>query len=183
MKETVAFRKDLEEIFTRNGFDDFKWIDPEKIVVSSWVRMKCMYGCPGYGNIASCPPNNPSVIECELFFREYKEAVIFHLEKIFDDPDDRHAWTKEMSLKLVDVEKEVFLSGYVKAFLLVMDSCGICKECTKERENCKHPKLARPTPEGMAVDVFATVKQVGYPISVLKDYTEKMNRYAFLMIE
>ncbi len=64
-----------------------------------------------------------------------------------------------------------------------MDSCQICEECTSERTNCKHPKLARPTPEGMAVDVFATVRKLGYPIEVLKDYSEKMNRYAFLMIE
>jgi hypothetical protein len=35
----------------------------------------------------------------------------------------------------------------------------------------------------MAVDVYATVRQYGYPIEVLKDYGQPMNRYAFLMIE
>ena len=48
---------------------------------------------------------------------------------------------------------------------------------------CKHPKQSRPTPEGMAVDLFTTVKQIGYPIKVLKDYSEEMNRYAILMID
>jgi hypothetical protein len=43
--------------------------------------------------------------------------------------------------------------------------------------------MARPTPEAFAVDVFSTVKEVGYPIEVLYDYSQKMNRYAFLMIE
>jgi hypothetical protein len=33
------------------------------------------------------------------------------------------------------------------------------------------------------VDVFATVRQVGYPIEVLTDVTAPMNRYAFLLIE
>ncbi len=176
-------RDELEEIFVKNGYKDFKWIDPEKIVVSRWVRMKCIFGCPGYGYYASCPPHTPSVQECEEFFREYSKAVIFHFEKNVDKPEDRHAWTKEINKKLLEVEREVFLSEYVKTFLLFMDTCEICEECTKERKNCKHPKLSRPTPEGMAIDVFTTVRQIGYPIKVLKDYSETMNRYAFLMID
>jgi hypothetical protein len=35
----------------------------------------------------------------------------------------------------------------------------------------------------MAVDVYATVRQYGYPIEVLRDYSQAMNRYAFLLIE
>ncbi|MFW9996431.1 MAG: DUF2284 domain-containing protein [Candidatus Odinarchaeota archaeon] len=175
-------REDLEKIFRKNGYEDFKWIDPRKIVVSSWVRMKCMYGCLGYGK-AACPPHTLSVSECEKFFSEYKEAVIFRFEKKLEKPDDRFEWSEETNRKLLDLEKEVFLSGKVKTFLLFMDSCELCKECSNERSTCKHPKLSRPTPEGMGVDVFSTVKQVGYPIKVLKDFTEKMNRYAFLMID
>ena len=43
--------------------------------------------------------------------------------------------------------------------------------------------MARPTPEAMCVDVYSTVRQVGYPIHVLSEYTQAMNRYAFLLIE
>ncbi len=179
----MAFRKELEELFQENGYTDFKWINPEKIVVKHWVRMKCIYGCPEYGNNATCPPHTPSVPECERFFREYTEAVIFRFEKKVAKPEDRHEWIKEINKKLLDVEREVFLAGFQKVFLLNMGSCKICEDCKKERKNCKHPKLSRPTPEGMAIDVFSTVKQVGYPIEVLKDYTATMNRYAFLMIE
>lgn len=74
-------RKKLEEIFTKHSFTDFRWIDAQKIVVSQWVRMKCMFGCAEYGKRASCPPNVPTVAECERFFRDYKEAAIFHFEK------------------------------------------------------------------------------------------------------
>jgi hypothetical protein len=35
----------------------------------------------------------------------------------------------------------------------------------------------------MAMDVFATVRKLGYPIEVLTDYDQAMNRYAFLLIE
>lgn len=176
-------KEELESRFLKHGYDDFKWIDPEKIVVSYWVRMKCLYGCPNFGNNASCPPNTPSVKDCERFFLEYKRAVIFHFEKKFDHPEDRHAWTKEINTKLLKLEREIFLSGYVKAFLLFMDSCELCQDCPKERKDCKHPQLSRPTPEGMAIDVFTTVRQLDYTINVLKDYSDQMNRYAFLMIE
>ncbi|MHA1968215.1 MAG: DUF2284 domain-containing protein, partial [Candidatus Hodarchaeales archaeon] len=54
----------LEEIFVEHGFDSYKWIGTDKIVISNWVRMKCMYGCPEYGKRAACPPNVPSVEEC-----------------------------------------------------------------------------------------------------------------------
>ncbi|MFQ6109297.1 MAG: DUF2284 domain-containing protein [Candidatus Aminicenantales bacterium] len=179
----MADRKRLEETFRKHKFTDFQWIDPQKIVVSQWVRMKCLFGCDEYNNTATCPPNMPSVSECERFFQEYKEAVVFHFEKRVKKPEDRFAWTRKVNLRLLKLEREIFLSGHEKAFLLFMDSCNICPECSVEKGECKEPKLARPSPEAMAVDVYATVRQIGYPIRVLSDYLQKMNRYAFLMIE
>jgi predicted metal-binding protein len=177
-------REELEALFCKYGYTDFKWIEPDKIVVSHWVRMKCMFGCGEYGKTASCPPNVPLVSECERFFREYNDAVIFHFEKKVAKPEDRFAWTKKVNAKLSKLEREVFLSGYERAFLLFMDSCRICGECEAGvRENCKQPRLARPSPEALAIDVYATVRQVDYPIHVLPDYSQKMNRYAFLMIK
>ena len=64
-----------------------------------------------------------------------------------------------------------------------MDSCTICNDCPGSRDECRNPESVRPTPEAMAVDVFATVKHYDYPINVLSDYSQKMNRYAFLMID
>jgi predicted metal-binding protein len=59
----------LETIFKEDGFTDFKWIAPEQIVVSQWVRMKCMFGCPNYGRKGACPPQTLSVSDCELFLK------------------------------------------------------------------------------------------------------------------
>jgi predicted metal-binding protein len=176
-------REELESLFRKHGYTDFKWIKPEDIIVSQWVRMKCMFGCAEYGSNASCPPNVPSVKECRQFFADYATAAIFHFQKMVDKPEDRFAWTREVNQALLKLERVVFLSGYYKAFLLFMDSCGICADCAGARGECKSPKLARPTPEAMAVDVFATGRRYGYPIEVLTDHSEQMNRYAFLMIE
>jgi predicted metal-binding protein len=175
--------QDLKTLIKKYRYKDFKFIDPENIVVSQWVRMKCMYGCGEYGQNASCPPNVPTVSECERFFREYSTAVIFHFDRKVDKPEDRHAWSKKLNTKLAKLERKVFLSGYERAFLLYMDSCCICAECLRERENCKEPRLSRPSPEAMAMDVFTTVRQFGFPIEVRTDYSQKMDRYAFLMIE
>jgi predicted metal-binding protein len=123
------------------------------------------------------------VPECRQFFDDYEKAVVFHFEKTVDAPEDRHEWTRGVNTDLVALERAVFLAGYQKTFLLFMDSCGLCKECTGVREECRQPRSARPTPEAMAVDVFSTVRQIGYPIEVLADYCQAMNRYAFLLIE
>ena len=179
----MSNRNELEAFFEKHGYTDFKWIQPKEIVVAQWVRMKCMFGCSGYANNASCPPNVPSVPECRQFVREYNTAALFHFEKTVDKPEDRHAWSRKVNQGLLKLEREVFLAGHEKAFLLFMDSCGICAECSSRREDCRNPESIRPTPEGLAMDVFSTVRQVGYPIEVLIDYSQPMNRYAFLLIE
>lgn len=173
----------LETIFNQHGYTDFQWIDPQEIVVAQWVRMKCTFGCSEYGHNACCPPQTPSVPECRQFFSEYSTAAIFHFATAVNKPDDRHDWTKGINLGLSRLEREVFLAGYRKTFLLFMDSCCLCSKCKEIRTECKNAPMARPAPEAMAVDVYETVKKVGYPIQVLTDYDQVMNRYAFLMIE
>ncbi|MBU0518713.1 DUF2284 domain-containing protein [bacterium] len=176
-------RERLEKLFHEHGDLNYKWINPEDVVVSQWVRFKCMFGCEVYGTKGSCPPNVPSITECREFFKEYEHAVVFHFQQQFDNPDERHNWSKKLNLKLIDVEREVFLAGYQKAFLLFMDECAICQECTAVREECEHKKLSRPCPESLGVDVFTTVRKLGLPIEVLTEKTQVMNRYSFLLIE
>jgi predicted metal-binding protein len=175
-------REGLDRMFQEKGYADYKWINPQKIIVSQWVRMKCMFGCGEYGKNACCPPNVPSVSECERFFHEYQDAVIFRFEKAFDKPEDRHKWSKKVNIRLAKLERDVFLAGYERAFLLFMDSCCICGDCTATREGCKEPRSARPSPESLAVDVYSTAGQFGFPIEVRTEYSQEMNRYAFLMI-
>ena len=100
-----------------------------------------------------------------------------------DKPKDRHTWSREVNQELLKLERAVFLAGHERAFLLFMDSCELCSKCEGARGDCKHPRSARPSPEAMAMDVFSTVKKIGYPIEVLADYDRAMNRYAFLLIE
>lgn len=178
---TVA-RGHLETLFKTHGIPDFKWIDPKKIIVSHWVRMKCTFGCDEYGKNCCCPPEVPSVEECRQFFHEYHTAAIFHFNARVNKPEDRHAWTREINLGLSKLERDVFLAGYERTFLLFMDSCCLCAQCTGTRELCKQPQVARPGPEALAVDVFSTVRQYGFGINVRTGYDQAMDRYSFLMV-
>ncbi|MHA2424918.1 MAG: DUF2284 domain-containing protein [Candidatus Thorarchaeota archaeon] len=182
MSEVSPSRNDLEAIFLKHEFSSFKWIQPSDIVVANWVRMKCIYGCSTYGECASCPPNTPPVAECREFFDEYSDIAVFHFPIAVEKPEDRKEIMAKITRKLLAMEKEVFLAGCVKAFLLPPDSCSLCTECVSSRADCKHPELSRPAPEGLAMDVFSSVRAVGYPIDVLTTYEDTMNRYAFLLV-
>ena len=180
---TQEKRTILDTIFKRMGYTDYKWIDSHKIIVSQWVRVKCKFGCSEYGHCGVCPPNTPSVAECREFFSEYSHAVLLHFEGVMDKPEDRHAWSRKINTKLVKLEREFFLAGNERAFVLLMDSCTLCRECAADRRNCEHPRLARPAPEAMAVDVYSTVRQYDFPIMVRTDYGQKMDRYAILLVQ
>lgn len=172
----------IESIIGENGYTDFKWISGKEVVVRHWPRFKCMFGCSSYGKKGTCPPAVPSISECREFFNEYETIAVLHFQKRLDRPDDRHEWSKKINAKLLNLEKAVFLAGYHKTFLLFMDGCALCDECAAARTECEKPRLARPCPEGLGVDVFATVHSLGFPLEVLKGYEQPMNRYSFLMI-
>ncbi len=173
----------LEALFASLNFTDYRWIKADQIEVAHWVRFKCRFGCTSYGKKGSCPPQVPSVEECRAFFSEYEDAVIFHFAKKVDKPEDRVPWSRAVSKELLKLERETFWAGYHKAFVLFMDECRLCDKCTGSREACVHKDDARPGPESLAVDVFSTVRRAGYPIEVLSDYAQEMNRYAFLMVK
>lgn len=174
---------ELEKIFHEHGFHDFRWIKASDIVVAQWVRMKCTYGCGSYGKKGSCPPNTPSLDDCREFFSDYESAVVFHIAARLDDPEERHGFSRQINTRLLEVETEVFLKDFRKAFLLFMDECQLCSACPGTIDGCVNHKMMRPCPESMGVDVFATVRKYDLPIKVLKDYDDRMNRYAFLLIE
>jgi predicted metal-binding protein len=183
MEDVDGKRERIESVFGNYGIADFKWIDPRDIVVAQWVRAKCMFGCANYGKRACCPPNSPSIPECKQFFSEYEAGVIFHFARVLDNFEDHRAWTRPVNQALLAAERDVFLLGHEKAFLLPMSTCNLCEECTAALEDCKNPKSARPTPESMGIDVYSTARKHGFPIQVLADYSGTVNRYAFLLVE
>lgn len=176
-------KKKLEEMARSHDLMDFKWVNPKEVVTNHWVRAKCLYGCSRYGKGACCPPEVPPVEECEALFREYRSGLFFHFALKFEKPEMRFPWTREMNKKILDLEKEVFLSGFYKAFVFPAGVCNICKECAGNKRECRQPYQARPTLEAFCVDVYATARKFGYHIQVVKDYQDEMNRFGLLLVE
>lgn len=175
-------QNDLSAIFKAHDLDDYKWIVPQRdIVVAQWVRFRCMYGCSEYGVKGSCPPAVPPVDECRAMLHEYSAAAMFHFPLASPQPED----TRKIWKRMYAAEREVFLAGYYKTFLLHVDSCPLCDPCPAEgtREKCVHRELSRPCLEGLGIDVYQTAKNVGYPIWVVRERDDAINRYALLLVE
>ena len=175
-------KEKIESLLSEFGFKEYRWVAPGEIRVAQWVRVKCMFGCSDYGH-GTCPPNTPSVEECRNFFKEYYTAVIIKLDKFADMNNYPSDWSKEMTKKLLELEKKVFLLGNQKTFLLNQTCCSLCKDCANNREHCKDKENARPSPEAFAVDVYQTVMNAGMEIKVISDNPSDISRIAILLID
>ena len=180
---TKAAQRRIEKMARSHDLKDYKWIQPKSIIIGQWVRLKCTYGCPSYGQKGCCPPEVPSVVDCERFFKEYKAGLLFHFAKKFKKPQLRVPWSRELNQRMLDLEKEVFLSGFYKAFVFPHAPCRLCDTCKGTKRECRQPYWARPTLEAFGVDVYATARKRGYPIQVLKGYEQEMNRFGLLLVE
>lgn len=175
-------KEKIESILRKQNFSDFRWINPKEIVVAQWVRVKCTFGCADYG-LGTCPPNTPSVNDCNSFFKEYESGLIIRLNKFADKNSYPSDWSGEMTNKLLDIERELFLSGFQKVFLLNQTCCSLCKECSGNRLDCRDKTKSRPSPESFAVDVYQTVRNAGLEINVVAENPSVINRIAILLIE
>ena len=171
----------IEKIIHSHGISDYKWLDPRNdIVVAHWVRFRCRFGCNEYGKTGSCPPAVPPVDECRKMILEYEKAIILHFQTQSPTSSDK---IKQMT-DLLEIEREVFLSGHYKAFLLQYADCCFCKACAAEgsREKCLNKAKCRPSVDAMGIDMFQTARNAGYSIQVLKDRDDMQNRFALLLV-
>jgi predicted metal-binding protein len=173
----------LEQIFQEAGLTDYRWIDPREIVVEEWVRFKCVWGCTSYGHRVNCPPNQPPVAECERFVRGYTTGAVFHFSRLISTDEENEEWTKPLNDALYAVERNAFLAGYYKAFALYPENCSLCKVCAGSKTECRNRMKSRPGPDSLGIDVYATVRKVGYPIQVVPERGHVVNRYGFVLVE
>jgi predicted metal-binding protein len=195
-------KKDLDILLAdlKHIHSDFKLIPTDKIEVAEWVRWKCRYGCKAYGKHLNCPPYVPSPEETRRLIQCYDKAILARFEAIpnTDVPPYRihhYLWDaiKELYDTMFEFERHAFLSGYYKAFAMVGLCCSYCDECIPEREKtvldqapkrfCEHPHKMRPGMEACGIDVFKTVRNVGYELEVLTSPYEKITFFGLLLLE
>jgi predicted metal-binding protein len=173
----------LERHFEQAGLTDYRWIDPAEIVVEEWVRFKCQWGCKNYGRRANCPPNQPPVTECERFVKAYSTAAVFHFSKVISTDEENTEWGKGLNHTLVETERAIFLAGYYKAFAIYIDPCSLCQECAGTKLECRNKIKSRPGADALGIDVYSTVRKLGYPLEVVTERGQLVNKYAFILIE
>lgn len=156
------------------GATDAKIIPVESIVVADWARLKCQYGCDGYGSSLTCPPYSPTPDMTRKVLGNYAWAVLVRRQ---DADEDDYTLMHDMAYKL---EREIFLAGYHAAFGLACGPCPYCDTCNLKE--CKHTDKARPAMESMGIDVYTTARNVGFEISVVTSTDEKPVYYALVLI-
>jgi predicted metal-binding protein len=158
------------------GIHGAKRIDPRSVVTAEWVRMKCQFGCPGFGMSLCCPPRTPTPEVTRKVIDSYQKAILLHrrLEK-----GERSKLLNEMMVRL---EIEIFLDGYYKAWSMGSGPCRLCKECDVT-DSCKHGYEARPSMEACGIDVFKTARDHGFPVEVVRTHEEERNVFGLILVE
>ena len=174
-------RKDLE-IFRQKALD--LGASMAEIIPANWVeidervRLKCSIPlCPYYGKNIYCPPHGPDPENVKKALCLYSRAILFALDVIpVEDFADRskerkavEKWAKKGYEIVGRVETLAFGSGYYLAMGFGQVSCkkALCgqEKCLLlDGGDCPYPLKARPSMEGVGIDVFGLVTKVGWDI-------------------
>ncbi len=151
---------------------DARIISPSDVETAAWVRLKCRFGCDGYGQCLVCPPYTPTPQQMREVLDAYSRAVLVHFTP-----------QAEIKATVAELEREFFLRGAWKAFALGAGPCYFCKECNVEEQQCLQPHRARPAMEACGIDVFSTVKKAGFPIQVVRTTRQCPNYYGLILVD
>ena len=135
------------------------------IIVENRGRLKCEFGCRGYGKRLSCPPHILSVEEFREILKEYNTAILLIEEHDTSaEKDILKAWSvlrKGSFHKMLDIEYFAFRHGFTYAQLL---RPGACNECDVCGEICRKPELRRFPPEAVGINLSKLMEKEGLEI-------------------
>jgi predicted metal-binding protein len=134
------------------GATDAKLLDSKAIIYDKRSFLKCRFGCNRWGKFWTCQPNiGLTIEEFQEMVKNYSQALVIQSvnPKI----------SQEVTL---EIEKKAMLDhGAMFAFALVL--CVLCEECAYP-EPCRHPHLARPSMDGLGVDIAKTIEPLGLKV-------------------
>lgn len=162
------------------GIDGARMIDPASVVTAEWVRMKCQFGCSGFGRSHCCPPYTPTPEMTRKIIDSYQRAILLHHH--IASGAKRREETKRFNQSVVQLEIDIFLQGHYKAWSMVSGPCRLCKECDLAQP-CQKGMEARPSLEACGVDVFQTARGNGFPIKVVQTHDEEQNIFGLILVD
>jgi predicted metal-binding protein len=157
----------LREEAIRLGAVSAKLIPISSIVIDERVRLKCLIPlCDKYNRNLMCPPNLPSVEEFRKSVQRYSKALFVQLvlkKKRKISKAEIRSYGLRLHKIIHQLERKALYLGYPLAAGLIGGSCKLCRKCVGSARPCRHPLMARPSIEGMGVDVIKTAKKIGLP--------------------
>ena len=167
------------ELARRNGAQETVLIATRKVVTAEWVRLKCQFGCSGFGRGLCCPPCTPTPSTTRRMLDEYRIALLY----TYSCPGpDNSPLRRKMERVVARLERAFFLDGYYKAFALGAGPCRLCAVCDTTRR-CRHSDRARPGMEACGIDVYATCRNAGIELEVVRDRSARQKYVNLILIE
>jgi predicted metal-binding protein len=137
-------------------------LETKYIEVENRTRLKCAYGCRGYGKRLSCPPHVMDIDEFRKILKDYNRALLLIEEyDVSNEPDVLKAWSRlrrESFHKMIQLEYLAFRQGFTYAHLLRPGACNECDVCA---EKCRKPEFRRLPPEAVGINVEKVMDVVG----------------------
>lgn len=164
VQRTVAALKKLD-------FKSVTEISPADVVIPTWVKDHCRFGCSSFGS-KHCPPFSPNYEQTLTRLSDYHTALLI------EGVPPTHSFQRLM----LRAEHIAFKTGFYRAFAYWAGPCSICKECTPPPQ----PKVCtatRPSMESAGIDVFATVRKQGFQLNTLKDKDEYVKYFGLLLLD
>lgn len=162
------------------GASRAKIIPVQKVAVEEWVRVKCQYGCSGWGKRYTCPPYSPVPEVTRKMLAEYCTGLLIQRDNIRYKAEPKlRVGFKKMVARL---ERALFLDGYYKAFGMASGPCRFCRTCDLTKP-CRFPEDARPAMEACGIDVYQTCRACGFRLEVVKSFKDPCAYVGLILIE
>jgi len=165
----------------RLGATDAKIIETKDVIIDERAYAKCSIPkCPYYGTNMNCPPYGPKPEETRRIVERYKYGVILTIQapsdtfvgnfEVLSQKEGRQAHRLKLNKIVTKIESMGFYDGYHFALGLGSGPCkaAFCPDvdCVglQPGKSCAFPLRARPSMEGMGMDVYGMVTHLGWDI-------------------
>jgi predicted metal-binding protein len=121
--------QEISSIALSRGVTETAEIDPNKdVVLKSWVRLKCRYGCNMYNTSWVCPPHNLTLEQALDFFQDYRAGLLFKFTALASHANQMDYvkyknWTKVL---IAGLERKCVQRKFNRAFALHSGPCTLC---------------------------------------------------------
>ena len=171
------------------GASEAVLIETRDIVLDERALFKCLVPmCANYGVNLTCPPNSISFDDFKRILLKYHSAILLRMgNKACGKPSEvegknslSEIWNgdavgagdyikilRQGQAKLYEIIERIeslcLREGYNFSAGLSAGGCSLCDECVGSNSGlpCRHPFKARPSMEGLGIDVAATARKAG----------------------